>query len=157
MRRHRLMGIDPVALEAAMHERQQEHRAELDQLRSRLAAAEGRLAELRERKAKLSGDLGRLDAEVQSLLQEMDEMGRDVERPRQSLVERHRRAEEDMREGLAVLEREKAGWIDLERQVAEGVMAAVQPYLDLTRVLPDADPIPGPDDLPDSGGGGPHG
>lgn len=145
MRRHRLMGIDPAALDAAMQERQEQHRAALDQLRARLSAAEGRLGDLRARKEGLSVELSRLGAEAQSLLQEMDQVGQQAERPRQALAERHRRIEEGMREGLALLEQERDGWIDLERQIAEGVMAALQPYLDLTSLLPDPE------------GGGPDG
>lgn len=157
MRRHRLMGIAPGALEAAVHERQEEYRTVLDQLRSRLSAAEALLDELRGRKGRLIDDVRRLDSGVQHLLQAMDQMGQEAERPRQSLVERHRRAEQDLREGLAILERERDGWLELERQIAEGVMAAIQPYLDLTRLLPDLASEDDKSGQPDPGGGDLHG
>lgn len=147
--RHRLMGIDPRALEAAMQERQERHRAVLDQLRARLGATEGRLSDLRARKGGLSASLGRLDAESQQLLEELNRLGEASDRPRQALLKRQQRAEEELQEALALLELERNRWVDLERRIAEGVMAALQPFLDLQLYAEPAETQPG--------GGAPHG
>lgn len=165
MRRHRLMGIAPEALEGAMQERRLQHRTALDLLRARLSAAQERLAGLREQKEALSAQLHRLDEEEQRLLQELDQLGEEADRPRQALLERHRRAEAELQEAVSLLRGENELWAGLERQIAEGLMQAVQPYLDLhalqsyparqaiSQAAPGWQPWPGPPEK----GGKPHG
>lgn len=136
MGRHRLMGIDPNALEGAMQERRERHRLALDQLRARLAAAEGGLGDLLERQADLITELARLEEAEQGMLQELNQLGEEADRPRRELLERHHRAEAQRQESIRLMEQERASWRELERQVAEGVMRAVQPYLDLNAIKP---------------------
>lgn len=130
------MGIDPAALESMIQARRLQHRTALDLLRARLAAAEGRVPLLRAEQARLSAHLAQLDGEGQLLLQELTQLNEESDRPHRELMERHRRAEADMQERIAGLQRELERWIDLERRVAEGVMQAVQPYLEVNAAHP---------------------
>jgi len=138
--RHRLFGVDPAALDGLLQERREQHRVALDLLRARLSDAQGRLADLRSRRGDLQATLHRLEAEAQALLRELQQRGDEQERPLRSLAERHAREARDHAEGLRLIQQERDGWVELERRMAEGIMAAVELYLQTEGRLP---PAPG--------------
>jgi chromosome segregation ATPase len=161
MRRRRWWGSSAPSPDEAQPEQRTAHRLAADLLRSRLAEASGRLNDLRERKAKLTAELNRLDAEAQRLLEEMNRLGAEAEGPRQAQLARHRRAEQEMQAAIALLEQERAAWVELEGRIAEGVLGAVQPYLEINAVQPIVDepalapaPVPAPAAGPPAAKGG---
>ncbi len=145
--RRKLFGIDPSALDGLLQERQEQHRIALDQLRARMTVAQGRLTDLRSRRAELQASLARLEAEAQTLLQEMQQLGAEQERPLRALADRHGRERSDQTEGLRLIQQERDGWVELERRMAEGIMAAVELYLEAEGRLPPSPPST------DAGGG----
>lgn len=131
----RPLGISPSALEAELEARRTSHRAQVDILKARLAEVAARGAQLRQRRAELAAERERLEQEIQQILEEFDRAESEFEVRRREVAERHRRELADREAELDAVRRERDNWIALERQIAEGILAAVQPFLQLQAYL----------------------
>ncbi|BAD40648.1 hypothetical protein [Symbiobacterium thermophilum] len=131
----RPLGISPADLEAELAARRASHRAQVDLLKARLAEAGARNAQLRQRRAGLQAERERLEQEIQRVLEEFDRTGTEFEVRRREVAERHRRELADREAELEAVRKERDNWIALERQIAEGILAAVQPFLQLQAYL----------------------
>ncbi len=129
------LGVSPADLEAELTARQARHRAEVDLLRSRLAEVIARTDALRQRRAGLEAERERLEAEIRQIVEELGRAGAEVEARRREVAQRHRRERADREAELEAVRKERDSWIALERQIAEGVLAAVQPFLQLQAYL----------------------
>jgi len=90
---------------------------------------------LRQRRAGLEAERERLEAEIRQIVEELGRAGAEVEARRREVAQRHRRERADREAELEAVRKERDSWIALERQIAEGVLAAVQPFLQLQAYL----------------------
>jgi len=131
----RPLGISPADLEAELAARKAAHRAQVDILKARLAEAAGRAAELRQRRYQLAAERDRLEEEIRQALETFARSESDFEARRREVAERHQRERADREAALVATRNERDSWIALERQIAEGVLAAVEPFLQLQAYL----------------------
>ncbi|MBP2016880.1 chromosome segregation ATPase [Symbiobacterium terraclitae] len=129
------IGVNPADLEAELAARKAAHRAQVDILKARLSEAAGRAAELRQRRYRLTAERDRLDEEIRQALEAFARSESEFEARRREVLERHQRERADREAALAAARRERDSWIALERQIAEGILAAVEPFLQLQAYL----------------------
>lgn len=131
----RPLGVSPADLEAELAARRTSHRAQVDILKARLSEVAARNAQLRQRRAELAAERDRLEQEIQRILEEFDRAETEFEVRRREVAARHRRELTDREAELEAVRRERDSWIALERQIAEGILSAVQPFLQLQAYL----------------------
>lgn len=124
-------GIRPEDLEAELAAQRARHRTQVDLLKSRLSEVSAKAAQLRAVRDGHLARLNQLEAASQTLLEELDQANAEVEARRDALVERHQLELADRSQAVDLLRQELANWIELERQIATGVLAAVEPFLQL--------------------------
>jgi len=132
---HSPFGVNPADLEAELESRRASHRAQVDLLKARLAEVSARASELRQRRSRLEAEKLRLEKEVLQALEAFDQADSEMDVRLREVNERHRRELADRTAALEAVKHERDNWIALERQIADGVMAAVQPFLQLTAYL----------------------
>jgi len=132
---HRPFGVNPTDLAAELEARRASHRAQVDLLNARLAEAARRAAQLRQRQSALAAERAALDEEVQQILAAFEQAGSELEARRQEAADRHGRELADRQAALAAVQHERDTWVALEQQIAEGVLAAVEPFLQLQAYL----------------------
>jgi len=131
----RPLGVSPADLEAELEARRTSHRAQVDVLKARLSEVTTRNAQFRRRLAELTAERDRLEQEIQQALEELDRPESQLELRLREVTERHRREQADRQAELEAVRHELDTWIALERQIAEGVLAAVQPFLEVQAYL----------------------
>lgn len=132
---HSPFGVNPADLEAELEARRASHRAQVDLLKARLTEASARAAELRQRRSRLESERLRLEDEVLKALEAFDQADTEVEARLREVSQRHQRELADRSAALEAVKTERDNWIALERQIADGVMSAVQPFLQLNAFL----------------------